>query len=171
MSDSFAAHLIGQQRNRPLSLLAVSSALILPGFLLLFLAHPSLVEAASVPALLLLSVAPSVPIVLLCFALWYTFAKSVERIQQIQAGPPQTGERPFAEVLTEEDPFEWPCFLAGGYSANLVLYTLVAIAYLTPISLGRTLLLTAAVLFGLWFVEFLLLVVVAYKVTQLKGRP
>jgi hypothetical protein len=171
MTESFAAHFIGPHRNRPLSLLAVASALILPGFLLLFLTHPALVESASLPELLLLSIAPSVPIVLLCFAFWYSLMRALVMTERLLAGLPAEDRVPAELAFTRPDPFEWPSFLAGGYLANGILYCLVAWAYLKPISMGRTLLLTAGILLLVWLLECGLLGWAIHHLKKAKKQP
>ncbi len=54
--------------------------------------------------------------------------------------------------MTAEDPLEWPVLLTGGWTANVFLYFLVALAYYRPLRLGATLLLTVGVVLAAWLV-------------------
>ena len=160
--------MIGMQRERPLSLAAVVSALALPGLLLLHLTHPAIIVTYPTIITLLVAASISVPILLLCFAYWYSMVQALALAQRVVSGTDARKPRePIERALAKADPLEWPCFLAGGYQANLLLYILVAVAYLRPIRLGASLLFAALILIGLWMLE---LVVLGIAIAWVKRR-
>lgn len=143
--------LISTQRSRPLSVAVAALALFVPTSLTIFLSRPELYTQLGLNGVILLSVAMSLPIVLLSFGIWWTPLTAILRAQRlVQGGPPQ--EDDLAKTLSAEDPLEWPCLLTGGWTATLVLFLIAAIAYAHPLRLGATFLLTAAMLFGIWLV-------------------
>lgn len=140
------------QRSRPLSVAVAAMALFVPGYLIIFLSKPSLFETVGLNGVLILSVAISLPILLLCFGLWYSPLSSVLKAQQLLQGQPQ--ETDLETIVRNDDPLEWPCLLAGGWTANLLLFGTAAYAYFRPLRIGATFLLLAAILLGIWFLAF-----------------
>ena len=146
--DLFVSLLTGE-RSQPLSVALVVSALFVPTSLTLYLSQPAFLS--SVGAVLLLSVALSLPIVLLSYALWYTAFALILHLERTQKAEPRS-EQDFRSALTAGDPLEWPCLLMSGWTANPILYLIAALAYAKPLRIGATFLLTSAVLGGLWLV-------------------
>ena len=142
--------LLTTQRNRPLSIVIAVLSLFAPGSLIIFLARPGLFSQVGLNGVTLLSVCISVPVVLLCYGIWYapmsTFLKAYRLLQG------QAPQIDFMEALKMDDPLEWPCLLAATWTANLILFSIAAIAYYRPLRIGATLLLTAAILFGVWLI-------------------
>ncbi len=145
--------LITSQRSRPLSLVVAAFALFVPGSLTIFLSKPSLFTTLGLQGVLLLSIAISLPIVMLCFGIWYTPLAAILRAQRIVEGIPDP-EGDIAKVMSADDQLEWPCLLNGSWTALLVLYAIAAIAYRSPLRIGTTFLLTAAILFVVWVVAW-----------------
>jgi len=136
------------QRNRPLSIVIAVLSLFAPGSLIIFLARPGIFSQVGLNGAILLSVCISVPIVLLCYGIWYAPMSTFLKAQRLLQGePPQVD---FMQALKMDDPLEWPCLLAGAWTANVILFAIAAIAYYRPLRIGATLLLTAAILFGIW---------------------
>jgi hypothetical protein len=148
MLDALSA-LIATQRNKPLSILVAVLALFAPASLTIFLANPGLFATIGVPAVILLSIAISLPIVMLCYGIWWTPLSAIFRILRALQG--QAPETDMLRIVTAEDPLEWPCLLGGAWSANVILFVIALIAYFEPIRIGATFILTAAILFGIWF--------------------
>ena len=146
--------MLASQRNRPLSIAVVVAAIILPSFLVILQSDPGLVPTLGLNAVVLLSVAISLPIVMLCCGLWYTLLKAAWIVQNRIAGHPATMPRDVLEAVSEEDPFEWPCVLTGGWTANLVLYGLAVVAHFRPLRVGASLLLLGGILLALWVACF-----------------
>ncbi len=104
---------------------------------------------------LLLSVCLSLPIIMLCFGIWWTPLTAIRDLHRIQRlGPPQAAD--FDTAVTAEDPLEWPCLLTGSWSANLLLFVVAAIAYFRPLRIGATFLLLAILLFVVWVIVYAL---------------
>jgi hypothetical protein len=168
MLDTLLSHALTSQRSRPLSVAVVILALFVPASLVVFVARPNLYGAVGLNGVIVLSVAISLPIVLLCYGIWYTPLSAVWRLQKMVAGqallPPD-----MATALSDEDPLQWPCVLSGGWTANLVLFVIAAIAYYKPIRIGATFLFTAAILAGMWTLLFLASAV-AYFLFERKWR-
>jgi hypothetical protein len=147
--------MLASQRSRPLSIAVVAAAMILPTFLVMFESDPALLPAIGLNAVVLLSLAISLPIVLLCFGFWYTLLKTAWIIQRRIDGNPATTPRDVVQAISVEDPFEWPCLLAGGWTANLALYLLAAVGHFRSLRLGASFLLLGAILLALWVVCFI----------------
>ena len=161
--------LISTQRNKPLGIVVAALALFAPASLTIYLAKPQLFSTLGVNGVLLLSVAMSVPIVLLCYSIWWTPLSAILKILRTLQG--EIADTDFLRIVTAEDPLEWPCLLAGAWSANAVMFTIAAVAYFKPIRIGATLLLTAAILFGVWLVVMTATIVLDTWVRRkLKGR-
>jgi len=143
------------QRNKPLSVAVAIFALFAPSSLIIFLCQPLLFERLGVNGVLLISLAISLPILLLCFGLWWTPLTNIRILQQIKRdGPPKYDN--IEAAVTADDPLEWPCLLNGGWTANAVLFSVAAIAYYRPLRIGATFLLVASLLLGVWVLVFLL---------------
>jgi hypothetical protein len=142
--------LLSTQRNKPLSIVMAVIALFGPSSLTIFLARPELFASLGLNGVLLLSATISAPIILLCYSIWWTPLSALLKIvRALQGHPPETD---MLRAMTAEDPLEWPCLLAGAWSANLVLFVIATVAYSQPIRIGATFLFTAGILFGLWFI-------------------
>ena len=153
ITDSFA-DLISTQRSRPLSIAVTVLALFVPGSLTLFLSNPDLYTRLGLNGVILFSIAISLPIVMLCFGIWYTPLSAILKAQRLVGGGPAP-ETDLARILSADDPLEWPCLLAGAWTANLILYLIAALAWSHPLRVGATFLLTAVILLGVWFLLFL----------------
>ena len=151
MALEMLSDLIATQRSRPLSVAVTVFALFVPASLTIFLSDPALFSSLGLNGVILLSLGISVPIVMLCYGLWYTPLSALWKAQRLFQGQAEP-EDDLAKTLNAEDPLEWPCLLAGGWTANLVLYAIAAIAYTHPLRIGATFLLTAAILVVLWLV-------------------
>jgi hypothetical protein len=147
--------LISTQRSRPLSIAVTVSALFVPASLTLFLSKPELYTTLGLNAVLLLSLGISLPIVMLCFWIWYTPLSALLKAQRLVLGT-KGEEGDLAQTLGVEDPLEWPCLLSGGWTANAILFVIAALAYRHPLRIGATFLLTAVILFGVWLLFALL---------------
>ena len=143
--------LIASQRSRPLTLAGAISALFLPGSLIIFLSRPILYATYGLSVVLFLSVAVSFPIVTLCFGICYAPLSAVLKVERLTKGT-FVEEEDLDSLLQHEDPLEWPGLLAGGWLANLILYSLAAYSYAHPLRLGATFLLTASILGAIWLV-------------------
>jgi len=148
------ADLIATQRNRPLSVAVTAFALFLPASLTIFLSNPMLFVMLGLNGVILLSMAISLPIIMLCFGIWYTPLSAVLRLQRLVQDK-EIRDQDVAEAVSREDPLEWPCLLTGSWTATLVLYGIAARAYTHPLRIGATFLLTAAILFGAWLLAFI----------------
>lgn len=159
MFDLDLMRLVAAKGGRPLSVASLVSAIFLPSSLLVYLTRPDLFTRFGIVGGLLFGAACGFPVVFACTWPWYALfsaASENERYQRrvldaINNAPIQP-EPSLAEKVAIEDPFEWPTLLLGGWTANSVLYLLVAIAYYERILLGATLLLTVAITFGVWVV-------------------
>jgi hypothetical protein len=154
MLDDLIADLVTPQRSRPLSLSVAVLALFVPASLVIFLAKPSLYGQLGVNGVILLSLAISLPIVLLCFGICYTPLNALWRLQKMVAGQPLV-PADMEAALKGEDPLEWPCLLTGAWGANLILFSIAMVAYFKPLRIGATLLLTAVVLLSVWVFLFI----------------
>ncbi len=146
--------LVATQRNRPLSVAVTAFALFLPASLTIFLSDPVLFTTLGLNGVILLAIAVSLPIVMLCFGIWYTPLTTLLKAQQLVQGR-ETQDQDVAQAVNKEDPLEWPCLLTGSWTATLVLYGIAAFAYAHPLRVGATYLLTAAILSGLWILLFI----------------
>jgi hypothetical protein len=152
MLDAISA-LIATQRNKPLSILVAVLALFAPASLTIFLANPRLFATLGVAGVILLSVAISLPIVMLCYAIWWTPLTAILKILRALQG--QGPETDLLRIVTAEDPLEWPCLLGGAWSANVILFVIALISYFHPIRIGATFILTAAILLAFWFLALI----------------
>jgi hypothetical protein len=145
--------LFNTQRSRPLSVAVTIAALVLPSFLVVFLSAPELVFRIGLNGTLLLCVAISLPIVLLCFALWYTPVKFLIYAQKSLAGQKSgysSGD--IAKDLNAEEHLEWPLLHSASWTATLLLYIVAALAYRHPLRIGATYLFLSAILFVTWLI-------------------
>jgi hypothetical protein len=141
--------LISTQRNKPLSIVVAVLALFAPAFLTIFLSRPDLFSSVGVNGVLLLGVCISLPIVMLCYGIWWTPLSAILKILRALQG--QAPETDFLRAVTSADPLEWPCLLAGAWSANAIMFVIAVVAYFVPIRVGATFLLVASILFAVWF--------------------
>ena len=111
-------------RLRPLGGLVVAAALLLPTLLTLFVMRPALFEWLALPAILLVAVAASLPVVLLCGGIARTLLRGAARVREARDGRPADAE---AALL-----------LLTGILANLVLFGVTTLAYVRPIRVGAT---------------------------------
>jgi hypothetical protein len=132
-----------------MSLAIVASAVTLPGTLLIYLTHPGLIGTLGMHGLVVLSLAVSAPILILCSSVWYALMSGGAKLGRLVEAPEPPAPT-LEQVAQSEDRWEWMSLLAGGWFANLVLYVLVVVAYYRPIRLGATLLLTAGLLTVTW---------------------
>ena len=146
--------LVATQRNRPLSVAVTAFALFLPASLTIFLSDPVLFTTLGLNGVILLAIAVSLPIVMLCFGIWYTPLTALLKTQHLVQGR-ETQDQDVAQAVNKEDPLEWPCLLTGSWTATLVLYGIAALSYAHPLRVGATYLLTSAILLGLWLVLFI----------------
>jgi hypothetical protein len=163
LGESLTA-LIMPQRNRPLSLVVAAFALFAPGSLTIFLSRPGLFTTVGLHGVLLLSIAVSLPIVMLCFGIWYTPLSAISRAQRLIQGIPEDAD--IVKAVSAEDPLEWPCLLTGSWTALLILYVIATIAYSRPIEIGATFLLTATILFVVWVLAMVLSVFLSIVVQR-----
>lgn len=111
LGDSIGA-LINAQTSRPLSLIVAALALFVPGSLAIFLSKPSLFAMVGLQGVLLLSLAVSLPIVMLCFGIWWTPLQALLQVERMGKGiPDPTGD--LVKAVSADDPLEWPCLFAG----------------------------------------------------------
>jgi hypothetical protein len=141
---SALVELLAGQRSRPLSVAVAALSLFVPGSLLLFLTKLELYATMGVNGVILLSLAISLPILLLRYSVWFAFLKGAVDVQRHASGEIAPERDDILECLKADDPYEWPCFLMSGWSANGVVSLLAAVAYFKPLRLGATLLLTGA---------------------------
>jgi hypothetical protein len=163
------ATLISTQRNKPLSIVVAALALFAPASLTIFLARPDLFSSVGVNGVLLLSVCISLPIILICYGIWWTPLSALLKIvRALQGHVPETD---MLRIVTSEDPLEWPCLLAGAWSANVIMFVIAAVAYFRPIKIGATFLLTAGILWGIWFLVLIASIIVdAWVRRKLKAK-
>lgn len=153
MIDDAVSTFFSAQRSRPLSVAVAIFALFVPSSLTIFLAKPKLFMAVGVNGVLLLSVCISLPIVMLCFGIWWTPLTAIRDLARIQReGPPKAAD--FETALTADDPLEWPCLLTASWTANLLLFLVATVAYFRPLRIGATYLLLAALLSASWIVVY-----------------
>lgn len=165
MVPEVLADLISTQRNRPLGLAVTVLALFGPASLTIFLSRPSIYAQVGLNGVVLLSISISFPIVMLCFAIWYTPLSALLQVERLTQGKP-TEPDDLEAALKSDDPLEWPCLLAAGWTANLILFSIAALAYWRPLRIGATFLLTAAILLGLW----LMLLITSFTLYSLAER-
>jgi hypothetical protein len=155
MIDDAIGTFLSAQRSRPLSVAVAIFALFVPSSLILFLSKPTLFTVLGTNGVILLSVCISLPIVMICFGIWWTPLNAIRDLQRISRhGPPRAAD--FETSVIAEDPLEWPCLLTGAWSANLILFVVAAVSYFRPLRIGATFLLLAALLVGLWIIVFVL---------------
>ena len=147
------SHFVAAQRNRPLSIAVAVSAVFVPSSLIIFLSKPALYTQLGINGVILLSTAISLPILLLCYGLWYTPLKTILQLEQRMKG--ETDEPDLLDALKSDDLLEWPCLFAAGWTTHLILYGVAGFAYFRPIRIGATLLLTAAIIAGVWILVFI----------------
>jgi len=145
---------ISPQRNRPLSVAVAVAALFAPSSLIIFLSKPELYAVMGLNGVLLLSVTISLPILLLCYSIWYTPLAVLLKTHRLVQGEP-ADETDFEQALAGEDLLEWPCVLAAGWSSNLLLFGIAAFSYFHPLRIGATYLLLAAILLAVWLLALL----------------
>lgn len=143
-------HLLEHQRNRPLSIAVAIGVLFLPMSLIIFIARPALFHQLSVSLLLVLAASASLPIVMLCYGIWHSLLHAAFRADRIRRQIP--GPSDLTLILAEDEHLEWPCLLAGSWTAAIVLFLIACIAYLRPIRIGMTLIVTGGILFALMVV-------------------
>ncbi len=114
-----------------------------------------------VNGVILLSLCISLPIVLLCFAIYWTPARMLHVASKLEGQSVKDFE--IEKALTTEDPVEWPALLAGGWTANLILYVVAVISYFRPIRIGVTFIMVGIILLGLWTLIWLMSTVVAVR--------
>ena len=136
------------QANRPLNLLVAIGSVFLPSSLTILLSDPGIYSSFGLNGVVLLSVSISFPIVLLCSMIWYTPLNVGWETQRNVRG--EEDPKDYAIRLNSQDPLQWPSLLAGAWTANLILYSLAALAHFHPLRLGATYLLTATILMGIW---------------------
>ena len=144
-----------QQRSQPLSVAVCVAALFLPTTLTIFLSTPSLFQSVGLNGVLVLSFAASLPILMLCFGLWYTPMSVLLSLERLIRGIKDSDDD-LATKLNRDDPLEWPCLLSAGWTANALLFVISALAYRHPLRVGATYLLTASILAGLWLIVFVI---------------
>ena len=155
MIDAALGTFLSAQRSRPFSVAVAVFALFVPSSLTIFLSKPMLFAMLGINGVLLLSVGISLPIIMLCFGIWWTPLTAIRNLQRIQReGSARAPD--FETELTAEDPLEWPCLLTGSWTANFILFVVAAIAYYRPLRIGATFLLIAILLGLLWLIVFVL---------------
>ena len=146
---SALSELVSTQRSRPLSIAVSVCALFIPGALIFYLARPGLFHQVGLQGVILLSVAVSLPVVMLCFSIWYALLSNIVKALRILAGQAEDHATTFAAMF-QDDPIEWPALFAGAWSANVVIFVVAVVAYFKPIRIGATFLLVAAMLVATW---------------------
>jgi hypothetical protein len=155
MIDDAIGTFLSSQRSRPLSVAVAIFALFVPSSLIIFLSKPTLFMALGTNGVILLSVCISLPIVMICFGIWWTPLNTIRDLQRIsRQGPPQVSDLQTSVIAA--DPLEWPCLLTGAWTANLILFVVAALSYFRPLRIGATFLLLAILLVGLWIIVFAL---------------
>jgi len=164
MLDFDLSTLIAAKGGRPFSVIVGVSALFLPSSLLVYLTRPDLYQRYGIIGGIFFGVAVGLPLVTACCWPWYAFLTAVVKQEAINRriaeargtvqARPQLG---VIEKLTVEDPLEWPALLSGGWTANIVLYGLVVLAYYRPLLLGATLLLTVGIILAMGLIWAVLL--------------
>ncbi len=146
------------------------SAIFLPSSLLVYFTRPDLFTRFGIAGGLLFGASCGFPLVFACSCPWYAFywaasqaEKHEQRVSDALHNVPVKDDPTLAEQVATDDPFEWSTLLLGGWTANLVLYVLVMIAYYRPIQLGKTLLLTVAIVLGIWLVLAVLFTIALKK--------
>ncbi|SRR6266566_3434499 len=159
MFDLDLTRLVAAKGGRPLSVATLLSAVFLPSSLLVYFTRPDLFNRFGITGAILFGAACGFPVVYACCFPWYAFywagqegEKHERRLQDVINNQLPAPEPTLAEQVSREDPFEWPILLLGGWTANVVLYILVAVAYYRPILLGSTLLLTVGIILTVWLV-------------------
>jgi hypothetical protein len=157
--------LLAAKGGRPLGVMVTLSAIVLPSSLLIYLTRPDLFQRYGIGGGLLFGAAVGFPIVFACCWPWYVLSWATLRQEEISrraaqafspVQPPSPTPTAF-QKMTAEDPLEWPVLIAGGMTANVVLYSLAARAYYRPLLLGATLLLTVGIIIAVWLVLAVLL--------------
>ncbi len=153
MFDLDLSNLFAAKGGRPHSVIVALSAIFLPSSLLVYLTRPDLFERFGVVGGIFFGAAVGLPLLSACCWPWNALlvagVKQDElnrRITEAQGVVQSRPEPGVIEKVTAEDPLEWPVLLAGGWTANLVLYSLVILAYYRPLLLGATLLLTVGII-------------------------
>jgi hypothetical protein len=165
MIDAALGAFFSAQSSRPFSLAVAVFALFVPSSLTIFLSNPMLFATLGINGVLLLSVGISLPIIMLCFSIWWTPLTAIRNLERIQREG--TARAPDLETeLAAEDPLEWPCLLTGSWTANFILFVVAAIAYYRPLRIGATYLLLAALLGSLWLIVSVLSVSVSVSISR-----
>jgi hypothetical protein len=147
-------HLLDRQQTRPLGIGVTIGVVFLPATLIMFLARPDLFQILPLATLLVLAAAISLPIVMLCFGIWYSLLRGILDTQRVLARLPEDTD--FHSALQREEALEWPCLFAGSWSAAIVLFGTASLAYYRPIRVGSTFIAIAIGLIIVWlFAAFL----------------
>lgn len=152
MTDPFSTFLTSQ-RDKPVSVGVALLALFAPSSLIVFLSRPELYDRLGVNGVLLISLSISLPILLLCYGLWWTPFTAVRNLQKLEREG-EVNDFDLEKTITAADPLEWPCLLVGGWTANLVLFSIAAIGYYKPLRIGATFLLASGILLSAWLIVF-----------------
>ncbi|PYT90144.1 MAG: hypothetical protein DMG36_20985 [Acidobacteria bacterium] len=148
--------LISTQQNKPLSIVVAVLALFAPGALIIFLARPELFASVGITGVILLSICISLPIVMICYGIWWTPLSAIHKILLALRG--EMPETDFLRLVTKADPLEWPCLLAATWSSSVIMFGIAVVAYYVPIRIGATFLLTASILLGTYLIVLILTV-------------
>ena len=118
----------------------------------------------------MLSVALSIPIVMVCYSMFYTLFQMSIKVIRSQRGIPE--EQDIERILQAEndDNLEWPALIAGSSSAMLILFSVAGVAYYKDIRIGATFLLLAAILGILNLLEGAIAVWIILKVQKRQGN-
>jgi len=151
MIADFLKAFVGTQGSRPLSVAIAVASLIAPGTLVIYLARPALFWRLGLPTAAAMSAVVSLPLQIISYGIFQAPLSALRRSEMM---PENRGREPkLLQVLTADDPTEWPCLLAGSWLTTWVLYVVAAVAYLKPIRIGLTLLLVAGILAFVWLLS------------------
>jgi hypothetical protein len=165
MLDLDLSGLLAAKGGRPLGVIVAVAAIFLPSSLLVYFTRPDLYQRYGIAGGIFFGAAVGLPVVFVCCwpysVLVWPAVKQEEirrRIPEAFGTLPPRPPRSATEKMLAEDPFEWPVSVTRGWTGNIVLYCLVAIAYYRPLRLGATLLLTVGIVLAMWLLLAVLLV-------------
>lgn len=152
MSDVIARFL-KDQHSRPLSIAVAVGALFCPASLIILIERPGLFFGVPLPTLLLISASLSLPIIVLCYSIFYSPLKAMLDAERKAGGVED--EEDLVRLLNQDDPLEWPCLLGGAWLAMIAMFVVAVRAYYAPIRIGRSFVMLAGVLGAIWFIAML----------------
>lgn len=160
MVNDLLAVFLTPHRSRPVSLAACAGSLFVPGTLIVFLTRPELFFRLDIARFLLLVLTISVPLIALCYSLFYT---ALAMVYHTSLEAQKAAGMDVSAAADAEDLFQWPSLMAGAWLAMVIQFVTAVVAYERPIQLGATLIAVAKWLLGIWVLEMVIVSVIVAR--------